>query len=221
LSYRTPNIQKETTILTNLILLPESQAKELPKRDPGIFRLNWYFMETDVGCVLGNAEFGLLVPYDGTESMLDQVISDLVGNAPGEVTPETYISRKLYLDSYTTIPEPLGQRFREVKEGCTSFEELEEKAQILNHKPFKLVDRKDGKAKAPVDWIYELFESLDDAFSVYTREEGFVRCCWNLIRGRKPYMFAYFAVRFGHSYKDFLLRDKSQDDAVFREGLDE
>jgi hypothetical protein len=178
-------------------------------------------METDVGCVLGNAEFGLLVPFDGTESMLDQVILDLIGNAPGEVTPETYISRKLYLDSYTTIPEPLGQRFREAKEGCKSFKELEEKIQALNHKPFKLVDRKDGKAKAPVEWIYELFESLDDAISVYTREEGFFQVCWDMIRGRKPWMFAYYAVLLGHSYKDFLLRDKSQDDAVLREGLDE
>jgi hypothetical protein len=123
LPYRTQNFQEETAILTNLILLPRSQAKGLSKGDPGIFRLNWYFMETDVGCVLGNAEFGLLVSFDGTESMQDQVISDLIGNAPGEVTPETYISRKLYLDSYATIPEPLGQRFREVKEGCTSFKE--------------------------------------------------------------------------------------------------
>ncbi len=81
--------------------MPESHTKELPRSDPGIFRLTWYFMETDAGCVIGNAEFGLLVPYDGTVSMQDQVISGLIDNAPGEVTPETFISRKLYLDSYT------------------------------------------------------------------------------------------------------------------------
>jgi hypothetical protein len=177
-------------------------------------------METGAGCVIGNAEFGLLVPYDGTVSMQDQVVSGLIDNAPGEVTPETYISRKLYLDSYTTIPEPLRKRFREVKKGCTSFQELEEKIQTLNQKPFKLVDRKDGKAKAPVDWIYELFESLEDALGVYAREEGVFRGCWNMIRGRKPWMFAYFAVLMGYSYKDFLLRDKSQDDAVLRKYLD-
>jgi hypothetical protein len=178
-------------------------------------------METDAGCVIGNAEFGLLVPYDGAVSMEEQVLSELIDNAPGEVTPETYISRKLYMDSYTTIPETLRQRFREVEKGCTSFQDLEEKIQALNQKPFKLVDRKDGKAKAPVDWIYELFESLHDALGVYAREEGFFRGCWDMIRGRKPWMFAYYAVRFGHSYKDFLLRDKSQDDAVLRKYLDE
>jgi hypothetical protein len=51
--------------------------------------------------------------------------------------------------------------------------------------------------------------------------EGFFRFCWDYIRGRKPWMFAYFAVQFGYSYKDFLLRDKSQDDAVLRKSLEE
>jgi hypothetical protein len=173
-------------------------------------------METGAGCVFGNAEFGLLVPYDGSVPMQDQVVLDLISNAPQEITPEMYISRKVYLDSYTTIPKPLKQRFREVEKGCTSFEDI----QALNHKPFKPEERKDGKAQAPVDWIYELLKSVDDSFGIYAKDRGVVRSCWELIRGRKPWMFAYFAVRFGYSYKDFLLKGKEQREVALSKDVD-
>lgn len=94
----------------------------------------------------------------------------------------------------------IAEAERAVRNSSNPFEKIE----ALNQREYKPETLKYGSAKTPVEWMDFLFDSLEDAQEIYNSRYGAVRKLWDRIRGRKPWMLAYLAVKIGYPYEAML-----------------
>ena len=187
-------------MLINQLRVPDTMLWEYPCKltaSDNLFKLNWYMKEFDDLRLVGNAEFGLLVLCEPPYDIEKDIRAALRRNIPQNVVLENHLIEKAHTMSYTEIPGTLQERMELV---IDPFEHVER----LNHTVYKPDCLKYGKAKTPAEWIYVLFESIDDAYNIYYRSCNPIKRWWYRKCGARPWMIAYFSVLIGYSYEDIL-----------------
>ncbi len=150
--------------------------------------------------MLVNDDFGLIVVCNRAEGLELVLYCALKNNAPEAVPFEDYMQINCYWGSYTDIPEPLNLRVQKAQKAISLFD-----IEKLNyHKRVRAKGQKYGKGKTPAEWIHVLFESIDHAHSIYSNNCGTIRRLWHKMKGARPWMIAYFAVKIGFPYEDII-----------------